>query len=122
MTPDRGSAGAAEDVLAALADPTRRLLLDRLSAYGESTATTLAAGLPISRQAVVQHLSVLDAVGLVTGHRHGRERRYVVCPEKLTEAARWMDQVAAQWDARLAAIQRLAEDAPGDDAPRDDLS
>jgi DNA-binding transcriptional ArsR family regulator len=104
--------GAVEEVLGALADPTRRLLLDRLSVHGEATATVLSTELPVSRQAIVQHLSVLNEAGLVTGHRDGRERRYAVCPGRLTETARWMDQVAAQWDTRLAAIKRLAETAP----------
>jgi DNA-binding transcriptional ArsR family regulator len=104
-----GVGGGVDEVLAALADPTRRLLLDRLSAHGEATATVLAAELPVSRQAVVQHLAVLDRVGLVTVRRHGREQRYAVRPARLIETARWMDRVAARWDARLAAVKRIAE-------------
>ncbi|MCU1489681.1 MAG: transcriptional regulator, ArsR family [Acidimicrobiaceae bacterium] len=100
---------AVDGVLAALADPTRRELLDRLSAQGRSTATRLAGELPITRQAVVQHLAVLDAVGLVSGQRVGRERRYEVRSERLTETARWMDRLAAQWDRRLATIKAIAE-------------
>src|SRR5205807_351806 len=65
-----------DGVLVALADPTRRQLLDLLAAYGEATATTLAERLPVSRQAIVKHLAVLDAAGLVTGGRVGREVRY----------------------------------------------
>lgn len=97
------------DVLTALADPTRRRLLEQLSAAGSATATGLAEHLPITRQAVVQHLAVLDAVGLVSGRRDGRERRFEVRAERLTETARWMDGLAAQWDSRLAAIKRIAE-------------
>lgn len=103
---------AVEDVLGALADPTRRLLLERLAAHGTATATVLAEELPVSRQAVVQHLAVLDAVGLVRGWREGRERRFEVRPERLSETARWMDGLAARWDHRLAAIKRLAETDP----------
>lgn len=99
----------AEDVVAALADPTRRLLLDRLSAHGETTATVLARELPVTRQAVVKHLVVLEQAGLVTGHRDGRERRFTLRPEQLAATADWMSQVAAQWTTRLAAIKRLAE-------------
>ena len=106
---------AAEDVLAALADPTRRDLLDRLSRLGSATATTLASELPISRQAVVQQLAVLDAVGLVTATRAGRERRFEVQTRRLSETARWMDGLAVQWDQRLATIRRIAE--AGDDDP-----
>jgi DNA-binding transcriptional ArsR family regulator len=102
---------AVEDVLGALADPTRRDLLERLSVHGFATATTLAEELPITRQAVVQHLAVLDAVGLVRGERSGREHRFEVRPERLSEAARWMNVLAARWDQRLATIRRLAEAA-----------
>ena len=98
-----------EDVLTALADGTRRELLERISVHGQTTATALAGELPISRQAVVQHLAVLNAVGLVRGEREGRERLYEVRPERLTETARWMEEVAARWDVRLAAIKRVAE-------------
>ncbi len=98
-----------EDVIAALADPTRRLLLDRLSVRDEATATVLAGELPISRQAIVKHLSVLDRVGLVGSRREGRERRYWVRPRPLVQTAQWMNQVASQWAARLTAIKALAE-------------
>jgi DNA-binding transcriptional ArsR family regulator len=100
---------AVEEVLGALADPTRLELLERLSVHGYATATTLAQELPITRQAVVQHLAVLDAVGLVKGQRFGRENRFVVLPERLTEIASWMNVLAAQWDHRLATIRDIAE-------------
>ncbi|MER7153569.1 ArsR/SmtB family transcription factor [Streptomyces lydicus] len=97
------------EVFAALADPTRRRILDALAAHGEATATVLAHELPVSRQAIVKHLGVLDRAGLVAGHREGREARYRVIPERLEVTARWMDRVAAAWDSRLSAIKRLAE-------------
>lgn len=86
-------------------------LLDLLAAQGESTATTLAEGLPVSRQAVVKHLAVLDAAGLVTGGRVGREVRYTVRPAALDATARWMATLATDWDRRLADIKRVAEAA-----------
>jgi DNA-binding transcriptional ArsR family regulator len=98
-----------DSVLAALADPTRRRLLDTLAASGSATATMLATTLPVSRQAVVKHLAVLDAAGLVTGGRVGREVRYTVRPEALGVTARWMAQLATDWDRRLATIKRIAE-------------
>jgi ArsR family transcriptional regulator, cadmium/lead-responsive transcriptional repressor len=58
---------------------------------------------------VAKHLVVLDRAGLVEPRRRGREVRYAVRPERLEVAARSMAQVAAQWDARLAAIKRIAE-------------
>ncbi|WP_433237753.1 ArsR/SmtB family transcription factor [Streptosporangium sp. CA-135522] len=107
----RGPAEGVDSVLAALADSTRRQLLDVLAAQGEATATTLAERLPISRQAVVKHLAVLGAAGLVSGARVGREVRYAVRPAALDAAARWMATLAADWDRRLATIKRLAEAA-----------
>ncbi|MFD8084479.1 ArsR/SmtB family transcription factor [Kitasatospora sp. NPDC059722] len=106
-----GAVEAVDTVLAALADPTRRRLLELLAAQGEATATTLARHLPVSRQAVVKHLAVLDAAGLVTGGRVGREVRYTVRPAALDATARWMASLAADWDRRLAHIKHLAEAA-----------
>ncbi|AWS43642.1 helix-turn-helix transcriptional regulator [Streptosporangium sp. 'caverna'] len=113
-----GAIEAVDSVLVALADPTRRNLLDLLAAQGEATATTLAEGLPVSRQAIVKHLAVLDAAGLVSGSRAGREVRYVVRPTALDATARWMSAVAAGWDRRLAMIKRIAESTePDQDKP-----
>ena len=100
-----------EDVFVALADPTRRAVLDLLATRGEGTATSLAAELPVSRVAVIKHLAVLDRAGLVEGRRLGREVRYAIRPQRLDVATRSMAQVAAEWDARLAAIKRIAEAA-----------
>jgi ArsR family transcriptional regulator, cadmium/lead-responsive transcriptional repressor len=103
---------AGDDALwVAVADPTRRRVLDSLLEHGEATTTTLAAGLPVTRQAVAKHLAVLDRVGLVAGSRRGREVRYTVRPQRLDEAAATIARVAAHWDRRLARIKRLAESA-----------
>jgi DNA-binding transcriptional ArsR family regulator len=99
-----------EDVFVALADPTRRAVLDLLATRGEGTATSLAAELPVSRVAVIKHLAVLDRAGLVEARRRGREVRYTVRPERLDAAARDLADLAAAWDARLAAIKRMAEE------------
>ena len=107
----RGAATAVDSVLVALADPTRRQLLDLLAARGMGTATTLAERLPVSRQAVVKHLAVLDAAGLVSGSRVGREVRYAVRPAALDATARWMAALAGDWDRRLAKIKNIAEAA-----------
>jgi len=102
-------AESASAVFAALADPTRRALLELLAAHGEVTATGLAGRLPVTRQAVVKHLAVLDAAGLVAGTRVGREVRYAVRPSTVERTARWLATLAADWDRRLARIKRLAE-------------
>ncbi|WP_250033455.1 ArsR/SmtB family transcription factor [Paractinoplanes maris] len=99
-------------VLAALADPTRWSLLDELAGRPEATATVLAAGRTVTRQAVVKHLAVLERAGLVAARRQGRETRYTVRSERLDETARWMAAAARRWDTRLATIKQLAE---GDD-------
>ncbi|RSM86681.1 transcriptional regulator [Kibdelosporangium aridum] len=98
-----------DEVLAALADPTRRRLLDALADRGEATATTLAADVPVTRQAIVKHLSVLQQAGLVDGGRHGREVRYSVKSDRLAATANWMAGLAAEWDRRLQTIKRIAE-------------
>jgi ArsR family transcriptional regulator, cadmium/lead-responsive transcriptional repressor len=97
---------------AAVADPTRRRLLDALLTRGPASATTLSAMLPVTRQAVAKHLAVLDSAGLVHCTRGGREMLYTVRLDRLTEASRAMTQIAAGWEDRLAAIKRLAESAP----------
>lgn len=98
-----------QQVLAALADPVRLQLLRMMAARGAATATDLASDLPISRQAVVKHLGVLDAAGLVQHTRVGREVRYSVQPGQLNDTARWMAGMAEMWDRRLKAIKDVAE-------------
>ena len=110
------SASPAEDalievVLAALADSTRRRILDGLSAAGSATATLLAQDLPVSRQAVVKHLAVLHEAGLVVARKTGREVRYSVAPAPLAATARWMTELASEWDRPLQAVKRIAESA-----------
>jgi DNA-binding transcriptional ArsR family regulator len=98
-----------EMLLEAVADTSRRRVLDLILAHGEVTPTALAAELPFTRQAVAKHLAVLDRAGLVDSKRTGREVRYSVRPEHLDVAVRAMARVAARWDARLGAIKRVAE-------------
>jgi DNA-binding transcriptional ArsR family regulator len=98
-----------DSVLAALADPMRRQILDVLAARGAASASALAGELPVSRQAIVKHLGVLERAGLVENRRSGREVQFAVCPEPLSSTASWMARLAADWDTRLAAIKRIAE-------------
>jgi DNA-binding transcriptional ArsR family regulator len=102
-------AAEVDELWSAVADPTRRRVLDVLLDRGEATATILAGELPVTRQAVAKHLAVLDRAGLVEGTRRGRELRYAIRPQRLGAAARSMAQVAADWDTRLSAIKRIAE-------------
>jgi DNA-binding transcriptional ArsR family regulator len=91
-------------VFAALADPTRRLVVRTLSEQPDLTASRLAGELPMTRQAVAKHLVALDRAGLVEGRREGRELRYSLTPAPLTDAMDWMAAVGAQWDDRLAKL------------------
>jgi DNA-binding transcriptional ArsR family regulator len=98
-----------DDVFGALADPTRRGLLERLVAGGPDTATNLVVGLPVTRQAVVKHLQVLADAGLVTPQRHGREVRYAATADPLGPAVSWMMAAGAQWDRRLERLKKRVE-------------
>jgi DNA-binding transcriptional ArsR family regulator len=97
------------DLFAALGDPTRREVLNILAARGEASATAIATQLPVSRPAVVKHLGVLDRAGLLQERRQGREVLFSVRPEPLESASHWLAVVASEWDRRLAALKRLAE-------------
>jgi len=101
-------------VFGALSDRTRRALLAAVASRPQATATELAAQLPISRQAVVKHLTALAHAGLLDRQRSGREVRYRVTPAPLSAAVSWMAEVGGQWDARLAALnhQFSARPAP----------
>ncbi len=99
------AADPADAVFEALADPMRRRLLSQLSTQ-PSTATELAAQLPITRQAVAKHLVSLSRAGLLERERTGRDVRYRVTPAPLSDAVTWMAQVGGQWDDRLARLGR----------------
>jgi DNA-binding transcriptional ArsR family regulator len=94
-----------DDVFAALADPTRRAVLEYV-ARGDATATEIAAALPVTRQAVSKHLGVLEGAGLVRARRAGRENRFSPTPAPLGDAISWMASVGGAWDDRLAALER----------------
>ena len=102
---------AADAVFGALADPTRRRLMTLLDQREEASATELARELPVSRQAVVKHLNALADAGLVASRREGREVRFRPTPAPMSEAMAWMATVGAQWDERLAALQRQLREA-----------
>ncbi len=98
-----------DDLWSAIGDPTRRRLLDLLLGDGSGTATTLSARLPVTRQAVAKHLSVLDRVGLVAPTPAGRELRYQVDEAQLARAVAQLTTVGERWDARLRRIRTIAE-------------
>jgi DNA-binding transcriptional ArsR family regulator len=100
-----------DELWSAIADPSRRQLLDLLTSSGEASASWLAGRVPFTRQGVAKHLAVLEETGLVSRRKQGREVLYQVEASRLDQATRAMAELAAQWDRRLAAIKRLAEAA-----------
>ena len=98
-----------DELWEAVADPSRRKVLDLILAHGQATPTTLAAELPFTRQAVAKHLAVLTRAGLVEGRRHGREVRYAPTPASLDSAVDWMVRAGAAWDARLNRLRARFE-------------
>jgi DNA-binding transcriptional ArsR family regulator len=109
-----------DDVLwSAVADPSRRRVLDLLVRGGEASASALAEQVPFSRQAVSKHLVVLEEVGLISRRKQGREVLFSVDAERLDQATRAMTELASRWDRRLGAIKRLAEAAHAEEKAGD---
>lgn len=98
----------------ALADPMRRSLLVNLAENSPKTATQLADEYPITRQGILKHLNILEAAGLVKVRQLGREKRYELTPEPLTELETWLKQLSAKWDERLLRLKTLVENQNGD--------
>jgi DNA-binding transcriptional ArsR family regulator len=96
----------AEQVFAALADPTRRAILAALASGGPATATDLAGRLPITRQAIAKHLGLLADAGLVMAEPGERRRvRYRLHSAPMQVAQQFLAALARDWDGPLAALQ-----------------
>jgi DNA-binding transcriptional ArsR family regulator len=96
----------AQDVFAALADPTRRSILAALASSGPATATDLAARLPITRQAIAKHLALLAEARLVIAEPGERRRvRYRLDSAPMNVAQQFLAALARDWDGPLAALQ-----------------
>ncbi|MBV9327796.1 MAG: helix-turn-helix transcriptional regulator [Chloroflexi bacterium] len=98
---------ASDAVFAALADPTRRRVLRLVAERGPTSATLLEPELPVTRQAIVKHLAVLNRAGLISGQRSGQEVRYALVPGSLDEASEWIAQIGSRWDERLARLRQV---------------
>lgn len=96
-------------VFEALADPTRREILDRLRTAGPLSVNDLAEPFSMSRQAVTKHLDALEASGLVRSRREGRQRLHEIDPRPLEAVDAWLAPYAAQWDRRLERLKRHLE-------------
>ena len=97
------------NALAALADPTRRAVFERLR-NGPRPVNAIAHGMPVSRPAVSQHLKVLKEAGLVADRPEGNRRVYYIDPDGIGALRGWLDQF---WDAALAAFQAEVEASAG---------
>jgi DNA-binding transcriptional ArsR family regulator len=99
---------ATEDVFRAVADPTRRAILDRLRS-GRVPVNDLAAGFKMSRPAVSKHLRVLREANLVRERRDGRQRLYQMNPMPLRDIANWLEGYRAFWQVSLTNLKHLLE-------------
>jgi DNA-binding transcriptional ArsR family regulator len=96
-------------VFAALGDPTRLELVDRLCKRGPMSITRLADGFGVTRQAVTKHLRVLSEAGVITSSRQGRERVWELETARLEDVRRWLDLVSEQWDEALGRLKTFVE-------------
>ena len=100
------------DVYHAIADPTRRAILDRLRG-GPAAVNALASDFSQSRPAISRHLRVLRTAHLVRERRCGRERRYSLEPEPLRDVAQWIEEYRAFWQSSLTNLKRHLEKERG---------
>jgi DNA-binding transcriptional ArsR family regulator len=107
--PSGAASEPADAVFAALADPTRRQVLRAVAERGPVTATSLAGGLPVTRQAVAKHLGLLRDAGLVASERSGRETRFTARTAPLDDLATWAAAAGRRWDDRLARLRAHIE-------------
>lgn len=97
-------------LFAALGEPTRLRLFNRLCDGAPRSITALAADTRLTRQAVTKHLRVLETAGLLNCEKIGRESRFSLRPEPIGEMRAYLDRVSAQWEAALGRLKRLLED------------
>lgn len=96
-------------VLAALGEPTRLVIVERLAEAGPSPLYRLTEGLPLTRQAARKHLRVLEEAEVIYLHRAGREQIAELRPEAMRETREWMEGLANQWQRRLSKFKSLVE-------------
>ena len=104
----RSDPRAVDEVFAALADPTRRAILGRLS-HGEASVSELAAPFPVSLPAIAKHVRVLERAGLLTHHKAGRVRCCRIAVDRLQLASAWLETYRAFWSTRLDALANHIE-------------
>jgi DNA-binding transcriptional ArsR family regulator len=105
---DPASGNVLTAVFAALGDPVRRAIVDRL-VEGDATVSELAAMFPISLQAVSKHIGVLDAAGLVSRRREGKTRPVHLEPAALARSVGWLEARRRRLEARFTRLDELLE-------------
>ena len=108
MVSDMVHAAAADEVFHALSNPTRRMVLERLS-IGPATVSELAAPFDMQLPSFVQHLSVLERSRLVKSKKRGRVRTYELAPERLKVAEDWLTARRRLWEARLVRFDQYVK-------------
>jgi len=94
----------------ALGDPNRLRIIVRLCDAGPSSTSQVTQAITVSRQAASKHLQLLEAVGLVTSSRRGRERLWTVQTQPLAQASDYLTQLSRRWDAALERLRAFVED------------
>jgi DNA-binding transcriptional ArsR family regulator len=108
-----------DEVFKALADPTRRELLDRLFAEDGQTLTALEEQLPMSRFGVMKHLKVLEGAGLLTTRRRGREKLHFLNPVPIRLIHdRWVGKYAQPWASALSELKQDIENSENEEEQR----
>ncbi len=97
------------DMFAALADPTRRNILELLANSGELAATAIYEQFPVSPQAISQHLKVLRETNLVEMEKRAQKHLYRLNPQTLSQFEAWVEQMKQRWEERFAALDTVLE-------------
>ncbi|WP_285032356.1 metalloregulator ArsR/SmtB family transcription factor [Mycolicibacterium sp. lyk4-40-TYG-92] len=98
----------------ALGDPNRLRIVVRLCETGPCSTSQVTQVIPVTRQAATKHLLLLEAVGLVTSSRHGRERIWRIQPDPLAEASEYLTALSKRWDRALDRLRSYVEDQPAE--------
>jgi DNA-binding transcriptional ArsR family regulator len=104
------SAVATAPLFDALGDPNRLRIITRLCDGGPCSTTKITAVVSVSRQAATKHLLLLEAVGLVSSQRRGRERIWRVRPKSLTDAGEYLNALSQRWDKAIDRLRTYVED------------
>ncbi len=99
-----------DPLFSALADPTRRQVVEMLSDGRQMTVNEVAQQFDMSRQAVAKHLAILRDADVIRSQKHGRERVHVLAPERMNALAEWVEHYSKFWDERLSSLKKLIEE------------